>query len=635
MISDWLKLRTSTAELDEAVTEAMGLVAAFISSKHGCRMTLELRREIRVYVTSCIRNDNALYERADRSPMPTPALIKAKLSFAGYYCDEFNFETAKAHYDACVFWLERFFGPRDPCTIRALTLQADFYTNYRDPATAAKLHKRLLRLEDKRTSVQLAKCYEKQGKHKKAQTEYRKALAQMEEDLPPNDPRIVGCKLQMALNETQLSSGDAAEPLEEALRLLDERLLNDPGQDAGFDETEATIRLEVLNHLGNIYHDEREDFVKSEIVWGRALDVAEQLYGAENGKTLRFAHNLAVAYNQLDKLAESESMYQRTLDGYEAFYGPESELAVKVCHCYGHVLGSRYKVLEAINLHIRAVDGIQKIYGVESDFAMSLFDCLVCSYLDLGDKLELEKLYKRAVEQRTEVLGADHEKTVDMRFALGKLYVEERRLNEAELFLRQSVDGYYHLFGSKEDDVRTWQAMEALYKVFIDLDRLGEAAGLCEDLLSARSQQRVGDIHNLDVAHDLSEIFHRLGKEDEIDAIHQVFDEAFNTVLEKTERGETDIAESLAALSVRTGNEPHGCVNDETAPTSTASNVHSQSRKNPCLHEEDNMYRLTTGPRLRSERSVADVSDPDKTKLIVGYPFMDFKPEMPYTNSLY
>ncbi len=32
MVSDWLKLRTSTAKLEEAVTEAMGLVAAFISS---------------------------------------------------------------------------------------------------------------------------------------------------------------------------------------------------------------------------------------------------------------------------------------------------------------------------------------------------------------------------------------------------------------------------------------------------------------------------------------------------------------------------------------------------------------------------------------------------------------------------
>jgi len=46
------------------------------------------------------------------------------------------------------------------------------------------------------------------------------------------------------------------------------------------------------------------------------------------------------------------------------------------------------------------------------------------------------------------------------------------------------------------------------------------------------------------------------------------------------------------------------------------------------------MYRLTTSPR-HGERSVADVNNPGKTKLIVGYPFMDFKPEMPYTNSLY
>ncbi len=106
--------------------------------------------------------------------------------------------------------------------------------------------------------------------------------------------------------------------------------------------------MEILDQLGDIYHTEMEDFVKAEIIWGRALGVAEQLYGAEDGNTLRMAHNLAVAYDQLDKLPRSERMYQRTLDGYEAYYGPESELAVKVCHCYGHVLGSQYKIWKLI-----------------------------------------------------------------------------------------------------------------------------------------------------------------------------------------------------------------------------------------------------------------------------------------------
>ncbi len=124
--------------------------------------------------------------------------------------------------------------------------------------------------------------------------------------------------------------------------------MNEPGQDAGFDEIEATIRLEILNRLGDIYDTEMEDFVKAEIIWGRALGVAEQLYGAKDGNTLRMAHNLAVAYDQLDKLPESERMYQRTLAGYEAYYGPESELAVKVWHCYGHVLGSQYRIWKLI-----------------------------------------------------------------------------------------------------------------------------------------------------------------------------------------------------------------------------------------------------------------------------------------------
>jgi len=67
-------------------------------------------------------------------------------------------------YDECASGSDKNFGPRDPRTIGALNLQGDFYTDNGDPATAAISDKRLLRLDDKTTSVRLAKCSEKQGK---------------------------------------------------------------------------------------------------------------------------------------------------------------------------------------------------------------------------------------------------------------------------------------------------------------------------------------------------------------------------------------------------------------------------------------------------------------------------------------
>lgn len=102
-------------------------------------------------------------------------------------------------------------------------------------------------------------------------------------------------------------------------------------------------------------------------------------------------------------------------------------------------------------------------------------------------------------------------------------------------------------------------------------------------------------------------------------------------MLERTERGDADVAESMAASNMWTGSDP----TTFAASTSAASNVHPNTRQNPFLDEEGNSYRLATGRRHRSERSVADVNNPGKTRLIVGYPFMGFKPEMPYTNSLY
>ena len=93
---------------------------------------------------------------------------------------------------------------------------------------------------------------------------------------------------------------------------------------------------------------------------------------------------------------------------------------------------------------------------------------------------------------------------------------------------------YYNLYGSTEKDVKTWDSMEALYKVLNNLGRLEEAAGLCEDLFSAREIHYAIGIQILEIAHDLASILRRLGTEDEVDAIHRCYDEAFDAVIEQT-----------------------------------------------------------------------------------------------------
>ena len=626
MVSDWLKLRVTNTKLVEAVAEAMEVVAAFIRCKHGRHMTFELRREIRVYVDSCMRNYESLYDRVDRALLETPSIIEAKLSFATFCHGDCQWSHATRLYNECVEDYKERLGNQDPRTIRAMKLEADYHMEHGRPEYAAGLQQSVLACSNETASIKLAKCYRKQGKHEAAQAEYRKALAELENDLTQNDLEVIDCKVQMALNENVLSSCDTEGPLTDALNRLDERSSSRSGKNSEFDEAEATLYLEILQELLSVYNNERKDYVKAEEIICRGLKVAEELHGAEDGATLVWAHNLAVVYNTQWKLPESEKMYQRTLDGYEAFYGPESELAVKACHCYGHVLGSQYKLLEATNLHLRAVNGLQKLHGVGHDLALTIFDCLVSSYIDIGDELEAEKLYKTALANRTKVLGMDHEKTADISFALGKLYSKQQRPAEAEGLLRQAVDGYYNLFGSVDE--KTWLPMEFLFVVLYHLGRLEEAAGLCEDLLSQREKHYpYHDIRVLDDAHNLSKVLHELGREDDVDALHQVYSEAFDAVLEKTERGEADVTKAIAALDVQDNDASASNKEGQNGETQTAADEQAGKQCNPLFTEDGNLKRLTEGRRCYYEETIPDMDNPGKTKVFKGYPYLYFEPK--------
>ena len=625
MVSDWLKLRVTDATLVAAVSEAMEIVAAFIQCKHGRHLTFELRREIRVYVDSCVRNYVSLHGRVDRALLLTPSIIEAKLSFAAFCQDDCQWSNATRLYKECVETYKESLGAQDPRTIRAMKLEADYHMENGRADYAAELQQSVLACSNETASIKLAKCYRKQGKHKEAQEEYRKALAELENDLAQNDLRVIDCKVQIALNENVLSSSDVEGPLTDALNRLNERSSHRSNKDTDFDEAEAALYLEISQELLLIYANEREDYVKAEEIICRGLQVAEELHGAENGATLLWAHNLAVVYNNQMKLPESERMYQRTLDGYEAFYGPESELAVKACHCYGHVLGSQYRLLEATNLHLRAVNGLQELHGVGHDLTMSIFDCLVSSYIDFGDELEAEKLYKTALTDRTKVLGMDHEKTADIAFALGKLYSKQQRLAEAEGLLRQAVDKFYNLFGSTDE--KTWPPMESLFLVLYNLGRLEEAAGLCEDLLFQQGRHySYHDIHILDNAHNLSKILHELGREDEVDALHQAYNEAFDAVLEITERGGTDLTSAIEALDVRDKNASESSRKRQDEETQTTADEQAGKQRNPFITEDGNLKRLTEGRRCYTEETIPDMDNPGKTKVFTGYPYLYFEP---------
>ena len=149
------------------------------------------------------------------------------------------------------------------------------------------------------------------------------------------------------------------------------------------------------------------------------------------------------------------------------------------------------------------------------------------------------------------MLGADNEYTIDILYEFAKLLRSQSRLEEAEELSRLALDGYHNLEAGLGKDAKSWKALETLYNVLEDSKKFSKRPDFCEDLLCLRERYYPKyDVVTLDIAHDLGSIFVAQGERDKADAVHQCYDQASETVLEKTENQETDVSDTLAALNI-------------------------------------------------------------------------------------
>lgn len=322
------------------------------------------------------------------------------------------------------------------------------------------------------------------------------------------------------------------------------------------DRAEAFTGLGCLHHDRGLQAQEQDEsgseyFAQAQDMQQKALLAFECLYGADHQRVLTASHNLAVSLNLDDKFAESEKMYQRTLDGYEQVYGPYHELTVNICHCYGHVLASQWKVLEGSSLHTRSYMGLEEMLGPGDAHTLSVFGCLAKLYRSIDNKLEIEKLYLRALAKRSEVLGPDHRITLDTANELGFLYLEERRWNDAEGYLRQATDGYNRNSGtiSPSRDEKALRAMEGMVIALHNQGKSENAEQMARELLEMREKLH-GRHHpdTLQTATDLAMLLQQQGKSEEAERIHDTYEDGYDKVLERGEEARQEIEEGVTRL---------------------------------------------------------------------------------------
>ena len=580
LVSDWLKLRVKPLHLCQSIGSVMSVIALFIESKNGRQMTFEVRREVRTYVWSCLKNLRDLEDQLKPDHLRTDTIMDSKLSFAKFmFTDSQLTNCTHLLEDVVQVWQSKY-GKTHSKAIAASKELVRGYTYLNRFEEAEKLIHVQLSVPGEALSCALANCYSAQARYREAKDLYEELLPRLEREYGSHHPLTVNCMNQMARNYTESAKSDfedgtynyafsddgrKAEDLWLAILQNSKKCPLDSSQ-KGYDECLATDVADTYGNLGRLYHDRGlydqdnnltgyEHFVKAHDVLQKALSAHEALYGAEDRRVLQISHNLAVCLNMGNDFAGSELYYRRTLDGYEQFFGPNHEKTVKICHCYGHVLASQWKLLEGVTLHTRSYRGLEDIYGPGDEGTLSSFECLIKLYHSIDNLLEIEKLYKHALEKRSETLGKAHKVTLETAYDLGSLYMAEKRWADAEQVMQVAVKSYseeHPLNGEPWKDEKMLEAMNtlAVTKFFQGTD-LSFARTLFEQLLEWRVElDGVHSAHTLDVATNLALLLENQGESAEAEEIHKRFKGGYQSVEEQAADGDEAIENGVADLAI-------------------------------------------------------------------------------------
>ena len=110
----------------------------------------------------------------------------------------------------------------------------------------------------------------------------------------------------------------------------------------------------AVNYLAELYCEQGR-YVEAEVLYKRALEIKEQLFGANDKMVAPTLNNLAALYVGQGRYVEAEQLYKRDFEINRRTYGPQSMPIAKDLHELGYlyVLTGRFK--EAEELYVQAI----------------------------------------------------------------------------------------------------------------------------------------------------------------------------------------------------------------------------------------------------------------------------------------
>jgi len=166
---------------------------------------------------------------------------------------------------------------------------------------------------------------------------------------------------------------------------------------AGYEKVwgrEHPSTLVAVNNLGNLYTDQGRH-KDAEMMYNRALAGKENAWGPEHTSTLNTVNNLGLLYANQGRHQDAEMMYNRALAGYEKALAPDHTSTLDIANNLGLLYAAQGRHKDAEMMYNRALAGFEKTLGPEHASTLNAVNNLGDLYKSQGRLKDAAMMYNR------------------------------------------------------------------------------------------------------------------------------------------------------------------------------------------------------------------------------------------------
>jgi serine/threonine-protein kinase len=389
-----------------------------------------------------------------------------------------------------------------------------------------------------------------------------------------------------ALSEAERASREASTAEEVTAFLVDLFRSSDPEEQTGDVPSARTLldrgrqRVELLTEqpevqgrllstMGTVYlglglYDDAEQLLE------RAVELQQEVLGADHLKTATSLDRLATVYEQTGRVAEAGGLFERVLETRRRHLGEaHPDVAVSLSNLglwhrsQGHLEQAETLFLHALEIKLatlgrehldtavtmanlagvhqqkgeleqaqrllrQSVEIRSQLLGSEHPRMANALTSLATVYQLRGMATEAEQCYRRALAINRKTRGPNHPRTADSMLGLASIIDAEGESREALELYRQGIAVYEQTHGS-EHMLTAW-AQAALADLHVTLGDLEESERLFQRALTVY-QKLLGpdNLYTLACRRDMARLRHAQGRLDEAEQIYRA-------VLDKLDR---------------------------------------------------------------------------------------------------